>query len=101
MRLDKRNKDLIIDLIFITMKLRPLKSWTINENNPTLLDYVLILLEWTDLIKPSLIYEGKQKDNITEWNINLLKQNSEILKKAKEDYLLYIKNRSLVNYNSL
>ena len=38
------------------MELRPFEVWSIDEDNPTLSDHALILLEWTDIDEPPIIY---------------------------------------------
>ena len=83
------------------MELGPLESWSIDEDNPTPSDHTLILLEWTDMNEPPITYQGKHKGEKTGWNIDSLKQDSETLEKAKEDYLSRTMNRPLVDCNSL
>ena len=56
-----------------------------RQSNPS--DHALILLEWTDINDVPITYKGKQKGEITGWNIDILKQDPEALEKAKEEYL--------------
>jgi hypothetical protein len=59
MRLEKKTKGSIIDLIFTIIELGPLNLWAIDEDNLTLSNHVLILLEWTDISDVFITYKGK------------------------------------------
>jgi hypothetical protein len=99
-RLGKKTKGSIIDLTFTTIELGPLDLWVIDENNLTPSDYVLILLEWADISDVFITYKGKQKGDITGWNIDMLKQDPEALEKVKEEYLFRAINRPLIDLSS-
>jgi hypothetical protein len=58
-RLGKKTKGSIIDLMFTIIELGPLDLWAIDEDNLTLFDHVLILLEWADINDVLIIYKGK------------------------------------------
>jgi predicted CopG family antitoxin len=47
-----------------------------------------------------ITYKEKQKGEITGWNIDILKQDSEALEKVKEEYLFRAINRPLIDLNS-
>jgi hypothetical protein len=44
-------------------------------------------MEWADINETYITYRGKQKGEITGWNINMLKEDPEALEKVKEEYL--------------
>ena len=81
-------------------ELGPLDLWVIDEDDPTPSDHALILLEWADINDTGVIYKGRQKGEITGWNIDMLKQDFETLEKAKEKYLSRVIYRPLIDYNS-
>ena len=57
-------------------------------------------MEWADINNTCITYKGKQKGEITGWNIDMLKKNPEALKKAKEEYLFRAIYRLIINCNS-
>jgi hypothetical protein len=63
-----RNKS-IIDLTFTTTDIGLLDLWAIEEENPTLLDYELIVFSWDNLRQNRL---DKRLKEITGWNIDKL-----------------------------
>ena len=60
-----RNKGSIINLAFTTIELGPLELWSIDKDNLTPSDHALILLEWTDIDEPPIIYQGEHKGEKT------------------------------------
>ena len=58
-RLEKENKDIIIDLTFTITELELLNLWIIDEDNLTPSDHALILLEWADIHEAFITYKGK------------------------------------------
>ena len=95
-----KTKGSIIDLTFTTTELGLLDLWVIDEDDPTPSDHALILLKWADINDTCITYKGKQKGEITGWNINMLKQDPEALEKAKEEYLSRAIYRPLINHNN-
>ena len=93
-----KKKGSIIDLTFTTTDLGLLDLWVIDEDDPTPSDHALILLEWADINDTCITYKGKQKGEITGWNIDML--DPETLEKAKEEYLSRAIYRPLIDYNS-
>ena len=69
----------------------------IDEDNLTPSDHALILLEWADTHEASITYKGKQRGDITGWNIDELKQDPEALEKVKEEYLSRARYRSKID----
>ena len=57
-------------------------------------------MEWADINDICIIYKGKQKGEITGWNIDILKEDPEALEKAKEEYLSRAIYRPKIDYNS-
>jgi endonuclease/exonuclease/phosphatase family metal-dependent hydrolase len=73
----------VIDLTFTTEELGPLELWAIETEWLTPSDHVLIVLEWADIDDTPII---PNKGEITGWDIDKLKQNPEVLKRAKEEW---------------
>jgi hypothetical protein len=95
-----KTKGSIIDLTFTTTELGPLDLWVIDEDDPTPSDHALILMEWADINETCITYKGKQKGEITGWNIDMLKEDPEALEKAKEEYLSRAIYQPKIDYNS-
>jgi Endonuclease-reverse transcriptase len=70
----------IIDLTFTTLEMGPLESWAIETESPSPSDHELIVLEWGDLDEALMVNIGE----ITGWDIDRLRQDSETLKRAEE-----------------
>jgi hypothetical protein len=57
-------------------------------------------MEWVDINDICITYKGKQKGEITGWNIDRLKEDPEALEKVKEEYLSRAIYRLKIDYNS-
>jgi hypothetical protein len=57
-------------------------------------------MEWVDINDTCITYKGKQKGEITGWNIDRLKEDPEALEKVKEEYLSRAIYRPKIDYNS-
>jgi hypothetical protein len=58
-RLGNKIKGFIIDFTFTIIELGLLDLWAIDENDLTLSNYALILMEWININDTCIIYKGK------------------------------------------
>ena len=86
----------MIDLILIIVKLESLILWSISENYSFSFDHELILLKWKNQIKD---IDQKEIEKLTDWNIQILMNDSKQLQLVKDFWQQEFKEQSHLTVN--
>ena len=86
----------MINLILIIVKLKSLILWSIFENYSFSFDHELILLKWKNQIKD---IDQKEIEELTDWNIQILMNDSKQLQLAKDFWQQEFKKQSHLTVN--